>query len=145
MDKWARFLNHEKLNPKKMHPDDLMELVELCEELAKKGSPKYTPYVQRIVTRKLIVETALDLGIDLAGIKDARTGRYLIGRGLLDVWLVAYKSRYGSTFGTQAEWEAKRRNVKIRLSKIRKSEIGKSDLPLNLTPPQETPCSTELQ
>lgn len=128
MDKWARFLNHEKLDPKRLNQEDILELIELCEILVTKGEPKYRPYKDRVATRKLIVETALDEGIDLIGFKDKFTKKILIGRGLLDVWAELYKKRYGSTFGTQGEWEQKRRNVKIKISKIGISKIGKSDL-----------------
>ncbi len=120
IDLWANFLFHEKLDPKQMNADDILELIYLCEVLAEKGRPKFRPYKERLVTRRLIINTALDEGIDLIDLRHKATKKSLIGRGLLDIWLVLYASRYGSTEGTRGEWEAKRRNVKIRLSKTKR-------------------------
>lgn len=114
-DKWANFLFNEKLDPKKLDEGSVMELLHLCEVLASKRGPIIRPHAQKLISRRLVVDTALDLGIDLLAMK--HKGKCLIGRGLLDVWMVAYKERYGSTFGTLGEWEAKRRNIKIKLSK----------------------------
>jgi hypothetical protein len=115
MDLWANFLYNEKLDPAKLDSDSILELVYLCEKLSEKRGPKIRPYKEKLVSRRLVVDTALDLGIDLLAMK--YRGKCLIGRGLLDVWLVAYKERYGSTVGTAGEWEAKRRDIKIKLAK----------------------------
>lgn len=119
MDKWANFLFNEKLDPKKTDEYSILELIHLAEALATKDQPKRRPYKERLMSRRLAVDTALDLGIDLIDIRDKYSGKSLIGRGLLDVWMVAYKERYGSTYGTQGEWVLKRRNIKIRLSKVK--------------------------
>jgi hypothetical protein len=115
IDLWAGFLAHEKLCPKCMGEEDVLDILELAEELAKLGSPSYTPYLERLKTRRLIVTTAMELGIDLTAIK--HRVKMLMGRGLLDIWVSEYKMRYGSSVGTQAEWERKRRDIKTRLSR----------------------------
>ena len=104
MDLWARFLAHEKLDPKNMSSDWVLKLINLTEELVKRGNPKYRPYKDRLETRKLICETAMDLGIDLTGIKHKWKGKYMIGRGLLDMWNKVCIERYGSVYGTQSAW-----------------------------------------
>jgi hypothetical protein len=103
IDLWAGFLKHEKLDPKQMSPDWVLKLIGLCEELAKKGKPKYRPYAARIQTRELIVNTAMDMAIDLVNIRNKFKGRYIIGRGLLDVWNRIYEKRFGSIHGTRGE------------------------------------------
>ncbi len=117
IDNWANFLVNEKLDPRKMDDDSSMELAYLCEILSENSKPIRKPYKKRIETRRLIVETALDLGIDLIAFKNKRTGKILIGRGLLNIWKIAYELKYGSAQGTKGEWEIKRRDIKTKLSK----------------------------
>lgn len=120
IDLWANFFFNEKLDPKKMNEESIMELLYLCEVLAVKQAPTRHPYKDRIACRRLAVDTALDLGIDLIDFKNKQNGKIMIGRGLLDVWQVAYQERYGSTVGTRGAWEAKRRDIKTKLAKARK-------------------------
>ena len=114
IDKWANFLANEKLRPSSVGEQWTMELVRLCEALAAKRGPKVSPYRAKLESRRLVCETAMDLGIDLPAIK-AR-GRVAMARSLLDAWNSAYAARHGSTFGTAAAREAIRRNVVTRLS-----------------------------
>ncbi len=106
IDKWIAFFTHEKLKVL-----DSFDLVKLVKDLAEKGTPKYRPYKSRLETRRLIVNRAMDLGIDLS--------KHRMGRGLLDMWNEVYKERFGSTFGTVAEREVKRREIKRRLARER--------------------------
>ena len=114
---WANFLFNEKLDPKKINEEDVLDLIELCVTLSKIRRPRVRPYKDRLESRRLIVSIAMDLGIDLAGIRHKVTKKYLIGRGLLNMWNKICVERYGSIHGTQSLWEAKRRDVKTRLSR----------------------------
>jgi hypothetical protein len=114
IDKWANFLANEKLRPASVGEHWTMELVRLCEALAAKRGPKVTPYAERLASRRLVVDTAMDLGIDLPAIR-GRTGRLVISRSLLDAWNLAYRERHGSILGTASAREAKRRDIKTRL------------------------------
>lgn len=107
LDRWAQFFAHEKLVK---NIDDKMSLVTLAQTLVAKGArPYYKPYMKRVETRILLVNTAMDLGIDLA--------KFRVGRALLDTWNEQYKIRFGSTIGTPGWQEAKRRDIKTKLSK----------------------------
>jgi hypothetical protein len=103
IDKWANFLKNEKLDPKNISAEWTMKLIQLCEALASIHSPKISMHKFKIESRKLVVETAMNLGIDLASIRHKMTGRYIIGRGLLDVWNQVYKERYGAIDGTRGQ------------------------------------------
>lgn len=122
IDLWANFLYNEKLDPDKLDADSILELIFLCEELAKKRGPKVSPYMERLASRRLVIETALDLGVDLIDLRDFWNKKHIIGRGLLDMWQKVYTERYGSTVGTRGEWEMKRRDIKTRLAKARKKD-----------------------
>jgi hypothetical protein len=114
IDKWANFLANEKLRPASVGEQWTMELVRLCEALAAKRGPRVRPYLEKLASRRLVVDTAMDLGIDLPAIR-GRTGRLVISRSLLDAWNLAYRERHGSTVGTASAREAKRRDIKTRL------------------------------
>lgn len=126
VDLWAGFLAHEKLHPDRIDGADVMDLIELCEKLALVRSPCFSPYNERLACRRLICETAMDMGFDLPSIRGGVTNKYIIGRGLLDMWNEVAKKRYGSVKGTQSLWEAKRRNVVTKLAKQREEEWGQS-------------------
>lgn len=107
IDKWANFLAAEKLTPRIENP---MVLVKLAEELAQRGIPYFRPYQKRIESRRLVVDTAIDLGIDLTGIKF--NGKIVMARSLLDIWNEEYKKRFGDNVGTAGWREDKRRIAK---------------------------------
>lgn len=122
IDLWARFLDHEKLSPKRLDDKQhIFWLIELCEILAEKSSPKYRPYKDRLLTRDLICRTAIENGMDLTKFK--HHGKLAMGRGLLDAWNKVYREIFGSTFGTVTEREVMRRDVKTRLSKEKRNEM----------------------
>lgn len=112
---WAGFLAHEKL--KDLDEPYLLSILGLCEELVERNpEPKpFRSYKDRIECRKLVVNTAMDLGIDLPAMK--RKNKVAMGRGLLDVWMEEYAKRFGSNYGTNAWAELKRRGVSTKLSK----------------------------
>lgn len=118
IDCWANFLYNEKLVPERMTEDWVLKLITLCETLAKIRRPNISTHQHKLESRKLLCFTAMDLSIDLPSIKHKTTGRYLIGRGLLDAWNLAYQEKHGSTYGTACAKEAKRRDIVTRLSKI---------------------------
>lgn len=109
---WALFLANEKLTPRRTGQP--MVLVRLCELLAGHGGPRYRPHAARLASRRLVCETAMDAGIDLAGMK--YKGKLAMSRGLLDVWNEVYGKRYGSIVGTAGEYEAIRRDTKSAVS-----------------------------
>jgi hypothetical protein len=111
INQWAKFLAAEKLRP---NEESTLVLLDLATALAKTDvKPRRSPYVFRQLARKTIVNTAMDLGIDLPALGD-------IGRGLLDVWVEEYVRRFGSAEGTNAWHELKRRTIVTNLSKERK-------------------------
>lgn len=116
MDSWANFFFNEKLDPAKMDEESMMELVWFCEQLSKMRAPCIRMHMDKLQTRKYACYLAMDLGIDLMEFRDKRTGKHLIGRGLLDMWNEVYTKRFGSTVGTRGAWEAKRRDCKIKLT-----------------------------
>jgi|2_EtaG_2_1085320.scaffolds.fasta_scaffold00029_58 hypothetical protein len=114
IDKWANFLMNEKLEPKRMpNKQDVLLIIRLCEELARIRGPKIRPHKLKLESRRFVCDTAIKLGIDLSSIK-SKKGKMLMGRGLLDAWMLAYKENFDSTFGTVAEKETIRRNIKQR-------------------------------
>ena len=113
IDLWASFLSNEKLTPQRV--PDVMVLVTLCEELAKRDGPRVRPHALRLKSRELVCETALDLSIDLAGIK--HNGKMAMARSLLDAWNLCYARRFGAIYGTAGWREDKRRNCKITIHK----------------------------
>ncbi len=124
-DLWANFLFNEKLDPVRIREEKwILLLIALCEKLASIQRPNLNTHKTKLDCRKLVCETAMEMGIDLPGIKSNK-GKYLIGRGLLDMWNKVTAEKYGSAIGTQSEWEAKRRNVVTRLSKELKKGVGK--------------------
>jgi hypothetical protein len=120
-DLWANFLCNEKLSPQRCAGYE-MSLVQLCEELAKKRGPKVRPYKLRLESRQLVVQTAMDLGIDLAGIKFR--GKMAMARSLLDTWNSEYTKRFGSNIGTSSWKEDKRRNAKMRLKHEQDGQVA---------------------
>jgi hypothetical protein len=116
IDLWANFLANEKLDPKSVDPYRVMDLVRLCEELAKDRLPMVSPHAAKAESRRLVAGTAMGLGIDLTAIRKRGQSKPAIGRGLLDAWLEVYRLKYGSAFGTAGEREVKRRGVVSRLA-----------------------------
>jgi len=112
-EKWSKFLEHEKLTPDRVMGVNVGRVIYLCNELARQGPPKFKPYAKRIETRRLICRTAIEMNFDLAAIK--YHGKIAMGRGLLDVWMEEYATKFGSAYGTQAWRETKRRDVKTKL------------------------------
>lgn len=110
---WSNFLECEKL----ARAMPFQELLGFCIELAKIGPPKFKPYKDRLNTRRLVCETALSNGIDLAKYK--HNGKIAMGRGLLDIWNIRYTERFGGNYGTTGAKEASRRDIKTRLHKAR--------------------------
>ena len=123
---WANFLVHEKLDPAKLIDNkDVASLVALCERLAAVRRVEGYSHPQVLANRRLVCETAIDMGIDLLKIKRRKHGRGTkpaVGRGLLDAWAVVYRERFGSTVGTSAEAEDRRRRVVGKLSKEMRAE-----------------------
>ncbi len=117
-DLWANFLYWEKLDPKYVDEEDILKLMDLALKLSAIRGPKINPHKAKIESRRLVVNTAMDLGIDLPSIENKYNGRKIIGRGLLDIWNEQYAIRHGSTLGTAAAREAIRRNVVTKLSKL---------------------------
>jgi hypothetical protein len=116
---WASFLAAEKLTAKTV--DNFEVLLDLAQELAKRGVvPSRRPYKDRIQSRRLVVNAAMDLGIDLTGLKK-QGDKLAMGRGLLDVWKEEYARRFGSAFGTAAWAELKRRAVVTKLAEQRRA------------------------
>lgn len=116
MDKWANFLWNEKLDPKKLQPDQIMRLIELTERLSAIRPPKISMHKFKLESRRLVAETAMDMGFDLVNLK--HRGKPLIGRGLLDIWNAVLRERFDSNSGTNAEKEAKRRDIKTSLRSV---------------------------
>jgi hypothetical protein len=140
IDLWANFLMNEKLVTQHMDTDDVLAIIKLCEVLATKRGPKIRPYNLRLESRKLVCETAMELGIDLTAIR--YHGKVMMARGLLDAWNKAYAERYGSAVGTASKMEASRRDVKTRLAERRKQEAYQEKL-INCTcgnPQHGFPC-----
>lgn len=118
INQWANFLANHKLTPKRVkHPAAIALLIQLCELLARKGSPKMRPYTARLQSRRLVCMTAMQAGIDLASMK--HHGKMAMSRGLLDSWNQTYREAYLSTLGTAGAKEATRRDVKTKLAKER--------------------------
>jgi hypothetical protein len=128
---WANFLSNEKLDPKAVSPADAVKLMDLCERLAeiqlpyrKLGDPPrpagHGPsHAQVLAARRLVCNTAMDMGLDLMAIKGVtkhKAGKPIMGRGLLDVWNAVYLERFGSTVGTSGAHEVIRRKVVTKLS-----------------------------
>lgn len=127
IDLWANFLANEKLVTDKLHVEDIMSLISLSETMAMKQNPWISSHFLKLASRRFVCETAMDLGIDLPGFKHKVTGKHLIGRGLLDMWLKVYQERFGDTYGTAASKEAIRRNVKTRLSRKPQTPVANSE------------------
>jgi hypothetical protein len=121
---WGNFLVHEKLDPANMTPNDVVKIVQLCEVLAvKEPMPRiWKSYKERLLARRLVCSTAMDLAHDLSGIKHKSKGKPLMGRGLLDIWTVVYAERFGSNVGTNGWFETKRRNVKTKIGQDKAAE-----------------------
>jgi hypothetical protein len=115
INRWAAFLEHERLAAGSLDPEDAMRLVALCERLAAVGRPAYRPYAARLESRRLLVGTAMAMGLDLTALR-GRRGKVAMGRGLLDAWNREYAARYGSAVGTAGVKESCRRDVRTRLA-----------------------------
>lgn len=115
---WGNFLVHEKLDPVVLEDRDVELVIILITELAVRfPNPKpFKAYNARLICRDQVCNTAMDLGIDLTGMKN-RKGKQAIGRGLLDSWVKEYGKRYGGTVGTVGDTEIKRREIVSRLAK----------------------------
>lgn len=118
---WAGRLAHDKMEMDKVNDQDRAKLIELVAELAKRHpEAQGQSHVHTLHFRKLVAETAMDLGIDLLAIKSMsrfKRGKPIIGRGLLDVWNEVLKQRFGSAVGTNAWREDKRRKIVTDMSK----------------------------
>lgn len=121
---WGGFLVHEKLDPARMSDADVQTIMRLVTELATRHpDPKpFRAYADRLQCRRVVCDVAMDLSIDLLGLKHPVSGKVLIGRGLLDVWAVAYQERFGSAVGTAAWHEDKRRKVSSKQAELRRKE-----------------------
>lgn len=115
INSWANFLFNEKLDPKHMTPHQIIDLVRLCGLLAEVRPPKINMHKDKLESRRFVCETAIENSIDLAGIKK-QGKKLMMGRGLLDMWLVVYQEYFDDAYGTTAFTESKRRDIKTRLA-----------------------------
>lgn len=112
LERWINFLANEKLSAR-IGATWESHVFPVAEALANSGVvPRYTPYKQRLESRAILCRKAMDMGIDLAGIK--HHGKIAMGRGLLDAWQKEYAERFGSNIGTAGWKETTRRNIKSR-------------------------------
>lgn len=121
---WLNFLRHEKLDPERTDPKSAERLKELATRLGAGGGCKTFlgyGYADRIKCRRIVCETAIDMGFDLMSVKHKGKPKPLIGRGLLDVWNVVYKERFGGVIGTGGWFEDKRRKVSSTYKQEKKS------------------------
>lgn len=117
---WANFLACEKLRPTALTLEGVQVLLDLTIELAKrKVKPSRRPYAARIASRRLVVNAAMDLGIDLMALVKSYDDKVAMGRGLIDVWHQVYAERFGSNYGTASWAELRRRRVVTKLSQER--------------------------
>lgn len=120
--RWANKLGHDKLRLDGPVSDaDRGKLVEVVAELTARFPDVScaVSYKQRQTDRRAVCQVAMDLGIDLLAVKCLglhRRGNPLIGRGLLDVWMVVLEERFGSNVGTNAKLEVIRRGVMTKLA-----------------------------
>lgn len=116
---WANFLKHDKLDPEYLLLKDIQTIIILCQRLSEKyPEPKpYRSYKDRLIHRRYVCETAIDMSIDIVSIKHKKNGKVIAGRGLLDMWAIVYKEKFGSAHGTNGWFETKRRDVSTKLSK----------------------------
>lgn len=125
---WARFFANEKIVPDQLSEKDIQTLMRLCEALGAKRSPyegKGVSHINKMEARRLAVNTAMDMGIDLMAIKKKKFHggtKPAMGRGLLDVWNEEYQKRFGSIRGTLGEAEVIRRKVVTKLAEQRADE-----------------------
>ncbi len=122
IDLWAAFLANDKLEPKRTDEAGTMTILRLCEELVKRSQPPFVfcpfrSHPDRLRHRKMVAETAMDLGIDLMAIR--HKGKPAMGRGLIDAWNAAYAERFGSTYGTAGAKEVARRTAKTTIHQSR--------------------------
>ncbi len=117
---WANFLSNEKLSPEYLSPEDTIKIISLCDRLATIANPCIRTHKHKLDSRRLVVTTAFDMGIDLLAMKRPKHSggtKPAIGRGLLDIWNEEYAKRFGSAKGTSGEAEVRRRGIVTRLSK----------------------------
>lgn len=119
INSWANFLFNEKLDPKHMHPHQVINLMRLCGLLADQRGPIIRSHKEKLESRRFVCETAIENGIDLAGIKK-HGKKLMMGRDLLDMWLEVYLEYFDHAYGTAAFTEAKRRNIKTKLAAERR-------------------------
>jgi hypothetical protein len=112
---WANFLMNEKLSPERVGEENIEVLIYLCEKLAEKSRPNISCYQKKIETRRLVVNTAMDLGLDLPAI--THNGKMAMARSLIDIWNEEYCKRFGSNIGTSTWKEVIRRNIKSNETK----------------------------
>jgi len=116
VDAWANFLASQRLEASLVREEHLMDLVRLAEHLGHDGYPRIASHDEVLRSRVLVCRAAMEVGLDLTAIKNRR-GKTAIGRGLLDAWNRIYAERYGSNVGTAGSLEAKRRDVRTRVSR----------------------------
>ncbi len=122
MNLWANFLDIHYLSVGRVGNQHCQKLVLLCQELGKIERPKIRPYTARLMSRRLVCQVAMDLGIDLTAMK-GKDKKMAMHRGLLDIWNQVYKEKYGDTFGTPGAKEVVRRNVKTKLGRKVKDAV----------------------
>lgn len=115
INKWANFLYNEKLDPDNLSPTDTLKIMALAETLASIRGPEISTHVLKLESRKLVVETAMDMLIDLPSMKHARNGRTIMGRGLLDAWNLAYAKKFGSIVGTPGQAAVRHRDIVTKM------------------------------
>lgn len=120
--RWSNMLRFDKLAIDAVGDDDVAKLVEVCNLLTTRHPDVKLGqgHKHRQWLRKEVCTAAIDLGIDLVSIRSLsryKSGKPLIGRGLLDVWTAVLAERFGSAVGTNAWMEQRRRDVKTRMAK----------------------------
>lgn len=127
LNEWANFLANEKLTSKAVGEEGTLVLLNLATELANRNvMPSRRPYAARLASRRLVVNAAMDLGIDLMALTKY-DGKVAMGRGLIDMWHKVYAERFGSNYGTASWAELRRRRVVKKLSEERKANACLED------------------
>lgn len=107
---WANFLANEKLTPQSIGEVNTLIIMELCQKMATVRRPNIKMHKDKIESRRFVINTAMDMNIDLMSIKK-KNGKPAMGRGLLDIWNEEYEKRFGSKLGTLGEAEDIRRKI----------------------------------
>lgn len=121
IDLWANFMKNEHISPDKIgdNPKVLLKLLELCRRLAELQPPEISMHKDKLRSRALVCQVAMEMEFDLPAIRGYKNGKLkpIIGRGLLDAWNIEYAKKFGSNLGTNGVAEVRRRTIVTRLMK----------------------------